>query len=571
MSPIVFRSVIVLFAAVAAAVHLATAVHARFVHPLDEWLAGNPKVAEALIWEFPPAVPYKKPFVSRNTRWTRYTVIPYPSTYPATSLAIFSREILEALVDRHRFSLRMLNEGLDPGRIESTLPSHPKFTKVPPKVTLPGFNLDFVPSGEQVSDQGGDITAWPQWHEVFKQALRDRYDAYLPLVTEACSLYAEYAASDFTVKPAGFDAAFSTITDTDPLPVLDPPVNIQPDDVNVPGAPWTMLSSDDAFALFTRLVAQQLAMEMGGCLPWSLNDYDAAELMLLFDGRTSFRYAAAGPSSWGTMTATGHVSVGNVIPAPPMIVLGFLGQEKIIAADRLETVLRFLTWQRERLFHTQGGAPDPPLPSGMLYWGYNGRAPVSRMINARVMAAPIEYSNGVEYFDPAPKNWVGGCGGAVGFSAEVLRAVNIPVERTIFGHQQNRYSIGSGQIVSTAHADDPYGLRQMPEIPIGDILLDEATFEEWFLNEDDPAIHDKNSARRAADLYYQYLPNALLARHCSDLAFGNSHEESDVMGYFQLAYTVAEMEAKGLWPAMEAKIPTVGNCAAFGIPWIVLP
>jgi hypothetical protein len=43
------------------------------------------------------------------------------------------------------------------------------------------------------------------------------------------------------------------------------------------------------------------------------------------------------------------------------------------------------------------------------------------------------------------------------------------------------------------------------------------------------------------------------------------------MGQFQVAYTVAEMEAKGLWEAIEAKIPTVGNCEALGYPWIVVP
>jgi len=168
-------------------------------------------------------------------------------------------------------------------------------------------------------------------------------------------------------------------------------------------------------------------------------------------------------------------------------------------------------------------------------------------------------------------HWVGGCGGASGFNAEILRVLNIPVERTSYGHQQNRFTIGAGERVSTAHADDPYGITQAPEIPTADILLDDATFASWFLTGADDATLTKYASTRSADLYFQYLPVSLLKLHCSDLASSTPHDQSLVMGYaFKSAYTVPEMEAKGLWSAVEAKIPTVGGCAALGYPMVPL-
>lgn len=502
-----------------------SALQARDTHPVDQWLSQHPLVADNVTWEFPPPVPYSKPTVAASARWIGRTV---------------------------------------PSRIEPVAPLVPKFNRVPKQVVVPDFPLDIKPSGPQVSDQGGDVRAWPAWHEFHRQQLRDRFDAYVPLVTTACSLYDVYAASNFTLKPAGFDEAFSSLVDIDPVPVLDPPVNLQPDDPLVAGAPWTMIDSHQAFELYVRLVASQLVMEIDGCLPWSVDDYTGAELGLLFDGRTSFRYASAGPSAWGTMTATGHLSVGNVIPAPPMMVLGFLGQEGIIAPTRLESVERFLEWERTHLGHVYGGAPDPPLPSGELYWGYNGRAPVSRMLEARVMAAPIKFSNGVVHFDPEARHWVGGCGGASGFNAEILRVLNIPVERTVYGHQQNRFSVGVNHRVSTAHADDPYGMILAPEVPIGAILMDEPTFDAWFVNESDPVELDKNVSRWTRDLWITYLPMTLLKRHCADLANNKDHASGSVMNMFKSVYTVADLEAKGLWEAIEAKLAGIGGCAALG-------
>jgi hypothetical protein len=434
-----------------------------------------------------------------------------------------------------------------------------------PQTSAPADLFQGIPGGEKKSEYGADIRTWPKWPGWAKQALRDAYGPYAAWAQGACPLYAAYAASGFAVKPDGFDAAFSSVTDLDPHPVADPPVNIQPDDPLTADIPWAMLESKDAFALYVRLVAAQLAMEIGGCLPWSVTGYSPADLAPLFDGRLFARYVTEGPSYWGDMTETGHVITTTVTPAPPLIVLGFLAQNGLIGSNRVETLTRVLEWERNNLRHYIGGEPNPPLGAGVVYFGYNGRAPVSRMINGTSMVAPVFQSNGGFFFDPAVRHWVGGCGGAAGFTAAVLRLVNIPAHISAHSHWHNRFAVGNGVHVATAHGDDPYGLAGAPEIPTSGILLDDATFHAWFLDEDDSDVWERYVGRRHADLYLQYLPVYLVKKHCQDLAAGASHADSKVYGsVFSTTYSVAEVESLGLWTGLDAKVISLGGCAAIG-------
>jgi hypothetical protein len=141
--------------------------------------------------------------------------------------------------------------------------------------------------------------------------------------------------------------------------------------------------------------------------------------------------------------------------------------------------------------------------------------------------------------------------------------VNIAAEQVVYGHFQNRFALDYGVHMGLAHADDPYGIHHAPEIPIEDILLDDPTFQAWFVNEPDLEEQGKNVSRRVADLYLQYLPEYLLMLHCWDTLLGNDHASSKVYDYvFKSTYSVAEMEAMGLWTAMDAKLAQIGGCAA---------
>jgi len=528
-------------------------------HPLDVWLADHPAVAAVLIWEFPPKA--EIPYIPRRpVQWGVPSIHPDPVDLPLYEQfvlpeidlppGIFDSSSTVAYSGPAETTSQDLSQPLD-------LPIELLAVKRLPRHRLPG--------GAKKSEYGAEIRAWNKWPEWEKQVLRARYTDYLSWAQTACVLYADYANSGFTIKPDGFDAAFSSINDVDPVPVTDPPINIQPDDPLVPKIPWAMLTSADAFALYARLVAAQLAVETSGCVPWSLEDYDTADLALLFDGRFTFRYVPAGISLWHT-TETGYLLDSGVTPAPPLVVLGFLGQNGLIGADREESLIRFLEWEREHLTHVIGGAaPANPLPAGILYWDYNGRPPVSRMINGTHMAEPIYYSWGSSFFDPEPRHWYNGCGGASFFNYHVLRVMNIAAEPTVYHHYQNRFAIDGGVHVGSCHGDDPYALQAAPEIPMAASLLDDATFHAWFVNQTDETQLKKTVGRCKGDLYIEYLPQILLVKHCRDLWQGDDHANSEVYQWVGTkTYTVEELEAIGLWTNLEAEVETLGGCEVFG-------
>lgn len=540
------------------------------ISEVDGWLAAHPDVASTMIWEFPPTKEIRIPLVPpRKLRWPFRGIGPDPVFIDALSESVLP----ELVVTRPRDPI--------PGALEAALPSadqtnaaraqlnvvsNKAFAEAAPSAAASDGPPILLPGGIKKSEYGAEIRAWKHWPEWAQDELRARYADYRAWLNGAWPLYQDFAASGFTTKPPGFDAVFSTTLDPDPSPVPDPPFNLQPDDPLVDGVPWAMVHSQSAFALYVRLVAAQLAMEIGGCLPWSLAGYVPADLRPLFDGRMIFRYVPEGPSEWGTMTATGHIVTTTVTPAPPLVVLGFLAQHGLIGANRLETIVRLLDWERNNLRHVVGGTPATPLGSGVLFFGYNGRPPVSRMINGTVMAEPVMFSGGFTYYEGDVLHWVGGCGGASGFNEQVFRLVNVAAEQTALAHFQNRFSLGNGVYVGLAHADDPYGIHSAPEIPTAEILLDDATYQAWFVDESDPAARLKNVGRRTADLYLQYLPEILLYKHCLDInIFNNDHASSLVYNFaFSATYTVEEMEAMGLWTGIEAKLSTLGGCGIFG-------
>ena len=531
-----------------------TAVHAGIrPHPLDAWLAAHTAIADVMIWEFPPPRIVRIP-PRRFILWTAPRLPPDLGVLPPLTNNVFPDGVFRGTFEPEGPTDSTPLDGIEAAKLTVGDWSVSQ---------VPGQLPDWLPGGLKTSEYGGEIRAWTKWPEWAKEELRARFTDYNQWAQASCGLYADYAASGFKVKPAGFDLAFSSVVDPDPVPVVDPPVNIQPDDPLVSGAPPAMVSSTSAFALYVRHVAAQLAIEMNGCVPWSALEYPSSDLTRLFDGRMMFRYVSEGPSEWGEISVTGHVVLAGVTPAPPLVVLGFLAQNGLIGSDRTDTVVRLFEWERAFLNHVVGGSPPAPMAAGVLYWGYNGRAPVSRMINGTVMAAPLEQADGSVNFYPEVRHWVGGCGGASPFNAEVLRTVNIAAHRTSYAHFQNRFALGNGVYKGIGHADDPYGIEDAPEIPAIEILIDDATFNDWFVNEGDSVQRDKNVSRRVADLHLQYLPQVLLDLHCDDLEDGKDHAGSQVYGWvFSTTYTVEEMEAMGLWTGLDAKLAAMGGCDA---------
>lgn len=550
-----------------------SAAHAPdYVIDLDAWLNIHSTVSDAMVWEFPPSQDKRRiPYIPRKPiRWSAPGIGPDPILIAPLTQSVFPALDLET---QRILSSDGENDALGVPSQQLFVDAAPNSVGAFPDKLFPGKLHERIPGGIKKSEYGAEIRSWSKWPDWARDELNAQVVTYRSWTQSACQLYSAYAATEFTEKPPGFDNWFSSIVDLDPMPVTDPPLNIQPDDPTVDGVPWAMVSSHDAFALYVRLVAAQLAIELTDCVPWSLLDYATSDLAPLFDGRRIFRYVPAGNSEWGTMTESGHIISTTVTPAPPLIVLGFLAENGLIGSDRTETIVRLLDWERNHLRHViGGGTTNPLLGAGILYWGYNGRAPVSRMISGTIMAGPLYGSNNsIYYYDPELRHWVGGCGGASGFNEQVFRVVNIAAEQTNYSHFQNRFSLAQGVHVAIAHADDPYGIASAPEIPMHEILIDDATFHAWFVNETDSTEQLKNISRQTADLYLQYLPHVLLKLHCYDiLYYFNNHASSNVYDHaFMATYSVAEMETMGLWTGIEDKLIELGGtvldgCAALG-------
>ena len=52
---------------------------------------------------------------------------------------------------------------------------------------------------------------------------------------------------------------------------------------------WTLLSEEDAWKLYLSTVAQSLALEIGGFVPWSIANYTTSDLAVLLNSATMFQ------------------------------------------------------------------------------------------------------------------------------------------------------------------------------------------------------------------------------------------------------------------------------------------
>jgi len=400
----------------------------------------------------------------------------------------------------------------------------------------------------QVTDPAPPLSKtaqWPAWPASAKQSLRDTFAFYWQWNETFWPWYQKWADGNFKGKP-GFNPTLSTVADADPSPVVDPPKNLNAEPT---GMSWTVVGSTQAFNLYVKHVAMMLALEIGKHVPWSVLTYDVNGRSELFNGRQMFDWIDKGVSQFGTVAKAGHRLTTLVVPAPPLITMSFLALNGLIGSTPIETIERMLNWCRANLWHVSGGDIASPMDFGDLYWQYNGRPPVSRIINGTKMLEQVGNA-----FFPELHHWIAGCSGTSGFIKEVLRPVNIPVDVVIIGGHWTPHFINEHKYLS--HGDDPYALA--PEIPIGELPIDQATYDAWFVNNPNP-LH--NVGRRVMELTIQYLPKQLLWEYCLDGVQSNDHASGRVYNNnFAPGYTVAELEAMQLWEKLAAKVAALGGC-----------
>ena len=319
-------------------------------------------------------------------------------------------------------------------------------------------------------------------------------------------------------------------------------------------AAQTILSIDDAWAYFKASVSQTLAIEFGGgWLPrgirqpwWTILNYTIEQRAQLLDSREMFHWNAA-PAGY-RIVDTYH---GRAVPAPPAYAYAFLFNNNLFGGTETETAGLLVGWCMNNLFHFFGGVDAANMDDN---WQYRGWPPVARMIEGTVITSESQYGLG----HPSA-----GCWGTVGFLRAVLRAANVPVKLVSPAtHAHPWFMADGGRYLS--HGDDPYGFLWggTPEVPGESLLIDQAAWDAWFGAGLTDAQRLNNVDRGVGEVLIQYLPNALLHMHCGDIASGTARTVNSsvyAVNFYQW-YTVADLEANGLWDRLDAKVASFGGC-----------
>lgn len=542
---------------------------------LDQWLIQNTAIANAIQWEFPEVNREISPALLKKIS-TLYAKPKYPNPPPVLK----TRSNLKAQ-NFSPFEFDELLPQLNQAKVMSA--SLPTVTnQVLTQAPVQSWNF------YDLSESTGK--KWALWTESDKQKLRDDFATSWAWIETIWPKYQEYIATG--VKPADFDTLLSTAE-----PANYPPQNLQWQ-ANPPSgvSNWTVIPSYSAFDLYSKMVAMSLVLEIKGFLPGSLNSYSAESLREILDGTKWFRYVPQGPSDWGEILNTGHLIATLVLPAPPQLTLSFILQNKLLGNTRSETLVKVLDWERYNMSHVMGGSPtaDCPYEGSVYAGGYTGRMPLSRIINGTVMLCPLVNSSGSQFFDQNLKHWTGGCGATSGFNEQVLRTVNIPAQRTSYGHFQNNFVVDNNVKYWMGHADDTYGLmysvwKGVPEIPTAEVLVPDAIYKTWVVKYD---VNDPNLTQAQKDEYYaknmkavakpgvdsmlKHLPKGMLKfYYCNKdttLPFNQSYLYNE---FFQRVYpNISDLEnmyhpewgsnQPGVWQNIQAKVAALGGC---GVNW----
>jgi hypothetical protein len=337
------------------------------------------------------------------------------------------------------------------------------------------------------------------------------------------------------------------------------------------GAPFSVISTSDAWPLYIAHVAHSLAVELRGDLPWSITTMSTAELRVLFDSRQYFAWDSTfGGYRFAYKSGT-YYTASDCTLAPPDYVYGFLqanaipnpthmaaGQinPRVLYSAKAQAFAKLLSWCSDKMSHFLGSYDT----AGQLaHWQYAGCAPVSRIIEGTINVA----------VSPLLHHWTAGCHGTTGFLRAVARTMNIAVDVRYlppFGHTAPYLPALD---VWLSHGDDPYAAGPSTALvgaalsfPATELLVSSATMSAW----SDPALSDDqkeaNVGRRQVELWVKYLPINLLGAYLLDQFQNKSHSDGNVAASLSNVYTLPELEAMNLWQQMDTKIQTLGGAWA---------
>ncbi len=330
----------------------------------------------------------------------------------------------------------------------------------------------------------------------------------------------------------------------------DPPVNQVAGALADSDYPYTGLTADDAWALWSAHVAQALWLERNGEVGWSLEGLPEAELRTLLDGRSMFHRPRSPVEA--TIGPDLYFVEGRVLPAPPDVVLRFMQAEGLLRPTRGETITAVVDWARRSMAHFLYAFQAQ---NAYDHWHSRGVVPATRIIEGTTRLPPLY---------PTYSHWTAGCHGTNHFLQVVLRAVNIPVEYHVAaGHATPRFPTEG---LWLSHGDDPYTalVRNPILFSTNELFIDDATREAWFGLHLTREQQLDNVGRRPVELALRYPATFyVMWRRCWDLERGTAAEESEVFTIFGRHFSLEQLDAEGLWERLDGAIAARGGCGTF--------
>lgn len=297
-----------------------------------------------------------------------------------------------------------------------------------------------------------------------------------------------------------------------------------------------LYSPRETWLLYLDNIATSLQLEMDHIVSWSVLDYNAAELKLIFDGNVFYTPLTNGRNLYAILMP--EAVYNSTIPEPGTYLRSFMKEIGAIKSTRLATIGALLNWSKD-LYHF-GGALE--LSNMYNHWQYGGVLP-SRIINGTT----VQNNNQFGHF-------TAGCHGTTSFLKIVLRALNIPV-KIVLSPDRHSQAYFVKESLYMAHGDDPYNLfsRITPVVSLEHILIDEATYNSWFRT-----TPSKSVASGIIAFGVKNLSNNLIYQRAQE-PVNTAHATSKVYNALKLYYTLQELENMQIWNRLDAKIDSLGG------------
>jgi hypothetical protein len=341
-----------------------------------------------------------------------------------------------------------------------------------------------------------DLTGWLNSHTTIANAIKwqqspaDMANAYTPPTDANKVTWSSWSASQKNdLNQAYLDTCKwfvlgATQVAMNPNGLTDQPTNINPNVNDNSTTTGQDVTQSYLWSLYIAHVSFSLTVEITTKVPWSIQTYDATSLRLLFDS-TSFAWNLFN-SRWDMGEYSLHLPTNRVDNrphtqfAPPRWIYPWLKTNNIIVSDKLTTIGNVLQWMRVNMDHFIGADNYGNVNS---IWQYRGYPPISKIIAGTVDSNNPGYGT---------RHWTAGCHGSVGFLNAMLRIINVPVQPVwVCGHEL-AYFITEHKYMD--HGDDPYNQNvKNSASPILNVLIDEATYQARFGNDQTVNILDENS------------------------------------------------------------------------------